>query len=131
MERGLNKLMIIGFVESDPEMRFTPNGRPVTTFTVGAPRTWTTADGVRSEEIEWFNVVAWGALAEVCKAQLAKDYTVFVEGRIHTRTWDDEAGRRHSRAEVVANQIVPLNDRRQFLDEALGDGSADGGDYAF
>jgi single-strand DNA-binding protein len=130
MERGLNKLLLIGYVERDPEMRYTPTGRPVTSFTVGTTYTWVSAKGERHEETEWFNVVAWDVLAEVCKNQLARNYLVFVEGRIRTRNWEDENGKRHSRAEVVAHRIIPLNDRRSTSEVDFPvDGDAD--DYAF
>ncbi len=68
MGRGLNKVMIIGYLGRDPEMRYTPSGRPVTSFSVATSRTWTSAEGERREETEWFNVVAWGTLAEICKS---------------------------------------------------------------
>ena len=67
MSRGLNKVQIIGHLGKDPEMRYTPSGKPVTTFSVAVSRSWNSADGERHSEIEWFNVVAWGNLAEICK----------------------------------------------------------------
>ena len=67
MSRGLNKVMIIGNLGRDPEMRYTPSGKPVTTFSVATSRTWSTSDGEKREETEWFNVVAWSSLAEICK----------------------------------------------------------------
>jgi len=67
MSRGLNKVMIIGHLGRDPEMRYTPSGKPVTTFTVATSRTWNSTDGERHTETEWFNVVTWGNLAEICK----------------------------------------------------------------
>ena len=70
MSRGLNKVMIIGHLGRDPEMRYTPSGRPVTTFSVATSRSWSTVDGERHQETEWFNVVAWGNLAEICKQYL-------------------------------------------------------------
>ena len=73
MNRGLNKVMIIGRLGRDPEMRYTPSGRPVTTFSVGTNRSWNTANGERRTETEWFNVVAWSSLAEICKQYLLKD----------------------------------------------------------
>jgi len=80
MPRGLNKVLIIGRLGREPEMRYTPSGRPVTSFSVATSRTWTTPDGDRREETEWFNVVAWGNLAEICKQQLTKGQQVYVEG---------------------------------------------------
>lgn len=80
MSRGLNKVLIIGQLGRNPEMRYTPSGRPITTFNVGAHRSWNTSDGERRSEIEWFNAVAWSNLAEICKRYLSNCSLVFVEG---------------------------------------------------
>lgn len=111
MVRGLNKVMIIGHVGRDPELRYTPSGRPVASFSVATSRTWTAADGERREETEWFNVVAWGNLAEICKTHLNKGQQVYVEGRLQTRGWEDESGTRHYRTELVANEMLILDTR--------------------
>lgn len=108
--RSLNKVMIIGQVGRDPEMRFTPSGRPVTTFPVATTRVWTTSNGERREETEWFNVVAWGGLAEICKQRLRKGMYVYVEGRLQTRGWEDEKGQKHYRTELVANEMILLGE---------------------
>jgi single-strand DNA-binding protein len=129
MARGLNKVMIIGHLGRDPEMRYTPNGRPVTSFSVATTRTWTSAEGERREETEWFNVVAWGNLAEICKAHLSKSQQVYVEGRLQTRGWEDEDGKKHFRTELVANEMILLGDRRQPID--YYEDESEGGDYAF
>jgi single-strand DNA-binding protein len=113
MARGLNKVLIIGRVGRDPEMRYTPSGRPVTTFSVGTSRTWTTADGERKTETEWFNVVAWSSLAEICKQYLAKDRLVYIEGRLQTRHWEDQEGNKHSATEIVASEMIVLEERRE------------------
>lgn len=110
--RGLNKVMIIGRLGRDPEMRYTPSGRPVTSFSVAASRTWIGPDGERREETEWFNVVAWAQLAEICKQHLAKGSQVYVEGRLQTRSWEDPEGKKHYRTELVANEMILLGDRR-------------------
>jgi single-strand DNA-binding protein len=137
MGRGLNKVMIIGYLGRDPEMRYTPSSRPVTSFSVATSRTWTSAEGERREEIEWFNVVAWGQLAEICKTHLRKNQQVYVEGRLQTRGWEDETGKKHFRTELVANEMILLGDRRR--DYGFDDGEdvdfsmsdPDTGDYAF
>lgn len=134
MARGLNKVMIIGFVGREPEMRFTPSGRPVTSFSVATSRSWTSAEGERREETEWFNVVAWGNLAEICKTHLTKGQQVYVEGRLQTRGWEDETGKKHFRTELVANEMILLGERRpthhEFeFDSETGDHSDD--DYTF
>jgi len=132
MGRGLNKVMIIGHVGRDPEMRYTPSGRPVTSFSVATSRTWTSAEGERREETEWFNVVAWGNLAEICKAHLTKGQQVYVEGRLQTRGWEDETGKKHFRTELVANEMILLGDRRPHHGEIdYMDEDSDTGDYAF
>lgn len=133
MGRGLNKVMIIGIVGRDPEMRYTPSGRPVTSFSVATSRSWTSAEGERREETEWFNVVAWGNLAEICKSHLAKNQQVYVEGRLQTRGWEDETGKKHFRTELVANEMILLGDRRrdQHADIDFVDDGGDNGDYAF
>ncbi len=134
MARGLNKVMIIGHVGRDPEMRYTPSGRPVTSFSVATGRTWTSAEGERREEVEWFNVVAWGALAEICKTHLSKNQQVYIEGRLQTRGWEDETGKKHFRTELVANEMILLGDRRRefHAEDVEGiDSDGDSGDYAF
>jgi len=113
MARGLNKVLIIGRVGRDPEMRYTPSGRPVTTFSVGTSRAWTTADGERRTETEWFNVVAWSSLAEICKQYLTKDRLVYIEGRLQTRHWEDQEGNKHTATEIVASEMIVLEERRE------------------
>jgi single-strand DNA-binding protein len=112
MSRGLNKVMVIGHLGRDPEMRYTPSGRPVTTFTVAVSRSWNTADGERRTETEWFNIVAWGNLAEICKQYLHKGQQVYIEGRLQTRRWEDNEGQKRTSVEVVANEMMMLGDRR-------------------
>ncbi len=112
MSRGLNKVMVIGHLGKNPEMRYTPSGRPVTTFSVAVSRSWNTADGERRSETEWFNIVAWGNLAEICKQYLHKGQQVYIEGRLQTRRWEDKEGQKHTNVEVVANEMMMLGDRR-------------------
>lgn len=112
MSRGLNKVMLIGRLGRDPEMRYTPSGRPVTTFSLASSRTWNTSDGERKTETEWFNIVTWGSLAEICKQFLTKGQQVYIEGRLQTRNWEDSEGQKHSATEVVANEMIILGERR-------------------
>lgn len=113
MSRGLNKVMIIGHLGREPEMRYTPSGRPVTTFTVATSRSWNTADGEHHTETEWFNIVTWSNLAETCKQYLTKGQQVYIEGRLQTRHWEDKEGNKHNSVEVVANEMIMLGDRRE------------------
>ncbi len=116
MSRGLNKVMIIGHLGRDPEMRYTPSGRPVTNFSVATTRSWNTADGERRSETEWFNVVAWSSLAEICNQYLKKGQQVYIEGRLQTRRWEDDDGNKRSTVEVVAKEMVMLGDRKKKTD---------------
>jgi single-strand DNA-binding protein len=113
MSRGLNKVMIIGHLGREPEMRYTPSGRPVTTFSVATSRSWKTSDGERKTQTEWFNVVAWGSLAEICNQYLSKGQQVYIEGRFQTRRWDDENGNHRSALEVVAKEMIMLGERKK------------------
>jgi single-strand DNA-binding protein len=111
MSRGLNKVMVIGNIGRDPEMRYTPSGKHVTSFSLASSRSWTAPNGERREETEWFNVVTWGNLAEICNQKLFKSQQVYVEGRLQTRSWEDDRGQRHFRTEVVANEMIILGPR--------------------
>lgn len=113
MSRGLNKVMILGHLGRDPEMRYTQSGRPVTTFSVATSRSWKTSEGDRREETEWFNIVAWGNLAEICNQYLSKGQQVYIEGRLQTRKWEDEDGNRRTTVEVVAREMVMLGEKKQ------------------
>ena len=111
MPRGLNKVMIIGQIGHDPDMRYTPSGKPVTSFSVTVTRNWVTAEGERREATEWFNVVAWGNLAEICNQYLRNGRRVYVEGHLQTRSWEDQTGQKHFRTELVANEMIMLDGR--------------------
>ncbi|HWO94027.1 MAG TPA: single-stranded DNA-binding protein [Dehalococcoidia bacterium] len=108
---SLNKVMIIGNLGTDPEMRFTANGSAVTTFRIAATRNYTSSDGERREETEWFSVVTWNKLAETCSQYLQKGRRAYVEGRLQTRSWEGQDGQRRYRTEVIANTVL-------FLDRA-------------
>jgi single-strand DNA-binding protein len=99
-------------------MRYTPSGRPVTTFKVATSRSWNTANGERHSETEWFNVVTWGNLAEICKQYLTKGKQVYIEGRLQTRHWEDKEGVKHSTIEIVANEMIMLGERREANNHA-------------
>lgn len=106
---GLNKMLVIGNLGSDPEMRYTPNGNPVTSFTVATNRNYTTPSGERREETEWFRVVAWNQLAEHCNQFLAKGRRVYVEGRLKSDTWTGPDGQTRFRNEIIANSVLFLD----------------------
>jgi len=106
---SLNKVMIIGNLGSEPEMRFTPNGNPVTSFSVATNWVYTTSEGERKQETEWFTVVAWNKLAEQCNQFLTKGRLVYAEGRLHTRTWEGQDGQKHYRTEIIASRVTFLD----------------------
>lgn len=112
MSRGLNKVMIIGHLGRDPEMRYTPSGRPVVTFSVAVSRSWNSSSGERRSETEWFKIVAWGNLAEICKKYLTKGQQVYIEGRLQIRRWEDKENQQRTSVEVVANEMTMLGERR-------------------
>ena len=109
MVRSLNKVMVIGKVGRAPEMRYMPSGRPVTSFSVGTTRTGKDIERGEPEESEWFNVIAWGDLAERCKEELRENDQVYVEGRLQTRSWETDSGSSRFRAELVVNEMILLN----------------------
>lgn len=113
MARGLNKVMLIGNVGREPELRFTASGKPVTSFSLAVSRRWKASDGQRREETEWFNVVAWGNLAEICDRYVSKSQQIYVEGRLQTRSWENEQGVRQFRTDVVANEVTVLEPRNR------------------
>ena len=115
----LNKVMIIGNVGTDPEMRFTPNGTPVTSFRLATNRLFTTSDGERRKETEWFDVVTWRRQAESCNQFLSKGQRVYVEGRLRTRSWEAQDGRTQFRIEIQADRVIFL-DRRPVAPSELG-----------
>ena len=106
---GLNKVMIIGNVGNDPEMRFTPNGNPVTSFRVATNRFYTTPDGERKQETDWFTIISWNKLAEQCNQFLNKGRLVYVEGRLRNRSWEGQDGQKRFRTEIIANRVTFLD----------------------
>ena len=105
---GLNKAMVIGNVGKDPEMRYTANGKAVTTFSVAVNRNFQGTDGERREETDWFDVVTWDKLAELCSQFLQKGRQAYVEGRLHTRSWEGQDGQKRYRTEVIAQSVLFL-----------------------
>jgi single-strand DNA-binding protein len=123
--------MIIGRLGQDPEMRYTPSGRPLTKFQLAANRSWTTADGEKKTETEWFNIVAWGKLAEICNQYLKKGQQVYIEGRLHTRRWQDDEGANHSSVEVITQEMIMLDGRAGDENNPESDDMPDQDEYPF
>jgi single-strand DNA-binding protein len=110
---SLNKVMIIGNLGRDPEMRYTPSGQAVTQFTVAVNRNYKDGQGEWQEETEWFRVVAWAQLAERTAENLRKGRKVYVEGRLQTRQWEDQSGQKRYTTEVIAQTVTALDRRPQ------------------
>jgi single-strand DNA-binding protein len=129
---GLNKMMVIGNVGTDPELRYTPNGNPVTSFRLATSRAYTTGDGDRRQDTEWFTVVAWNQLAEQCNQYLTKGRRAYVEGRLHSNTWEGQDGKPRFSNEIIAARIIFL-DRSPTggVGESDGEGDLDAGDLPF
>ena len=109
----LNKVMIIGNLGADPEMRYTANGSAVTEFRAAVNRHYTAGDGERREETEWFRVVTWNRLAETCSQYLEKGRQVYVEGRLRTRSWEGQDGVTRYVTEVIAQEVRFLGGGRR------------------
>ncbi len=108
---GLNKIMVIGNVGTDPEMRYTPSGSPVTSFRLATNRRYNTQDGERREETEWFTIVAWSQLAEQVNQYLSKGRRAYVEGRLHSHSYQGNDGQTRFTNEIIADRVL-------FLDRA-------------
>jgi len=108
---SMNKIMLIGNVGVDPEMRFTPNGIPVTSFSVATNRSFNSPEGERREETTWFRVVTFRKQAESCSQFLTKGQRVYVEGRLRTREWEGQDGQKRMTVEVLADRVLFLDKR--------------------
>lgn len=105
----LNRAQLIGNVTRDPEVRTTPTGQTVCSFSVATNAQWTDAQGNKQQRAEFHNIVAWGKLAEICRQFLAKGRKVYVEGRLQTRDWEAQDGAKRTRTEIVAENMIMLD----------------------
>ncbi len=112
MARSLNKVMLIGNLTRDPELRYTPQGTAVVTFSVATNRQWKTESGEMKDNAEFHRVVAWDKLAEICGKMLKKGIRVYVEGRLQTRTWQAQDGAQKSTTEIVISDMIVLDSRK-------------------
>ena len=138
MARGVNKVILIGNLGSDPEVRYTPDGVPVANFSLATNESWNDKDGQRQERTEWHRLVLWRRQAEVAQQYLKKGSKIYVEGRLQTRSWDDQSGQKRYTTEIVVNDMQMLDSRGEgggsgYSDEggsSAGGGSDFGGDRA-
>jgi len=110
---GVNKVILIGNLGKDPELRYTPGGQAVATFSLATSEKWRDKDGVMQDRTEWHNIVVWGRQAEIAKEYLAKGRPVYLEGRIQTRSWEDKDGNKRYTTEIVAQRLQFLGGRDQ------------------
>jgi single-strand DNA-binding protein len=120
MAAGVNKVILIGNLGRDPELRYTQSGQAVANFTLATTETWNKKEGGREERTEWHRIVAWGRTAELCAQYLAKGRTVYVEGRLQTREWENREGQKQRTTEIVALTV-------QFLGGSRGSGPGQAG----
>lgn len=107
-QRSLNKVMLLGNLGRDPEVRYTASGRAVASFTLATTFTWRDQEGSDQEKTEWHRIVAWGRLGEICGEYLSKGQKVYIEGRIQSRDWEDQDGNKRTTVEIVANDMIML-----------------------
>ena len=115
---SVNKAILIGNLGADPELRYTAGGRAVANFRMATTRNWTTKDGEKKEETEWHRIVAWDKLAEIIGEYLKKGSPVYVEGRIQTKSWEDQNGAKRWSTEIVALEMKMLGQRQGAGSEA-------------
>lgn len=120
--RSVNKVILIGNLTRDPELRYTPQGTPVCSFGLATNREWS-VEGVKKEAADFHNIVAWNKLAELCSQLLSKGSKVYVEGRLQTRDWMDNDGNKRYKTEVVIDEMIVLVSRK-------GAGESDGEEYS-
>src|ERR1035437_4043203 len=116
MARSLNRVQLIGNLTRDPELRYTPSGTAVCSFSIATNRNWTTDTGEKKEEVEFHRIVSWNKLAELCSQFLTKGRKVFVEGRLTTRSWDAQDGTKKTTTEIIINDMILLDNRREGTD---------------
>lgn len=121
MARSLNKVMLIGNLTRDPELRYTPQGTAVVTFSIATNRQWKTESGENKDQAEFHRIVAWDKLAEICGKMLKKGIRVYVEGRLQTRTWQAQDGAAKSTTEIVISDMLVLDSRKDAGDASIPD----------
>ena len=125
MARSLNRVQLIGNLTRDPELRCTPSGTAVCTFSIATNRSWTLDTGEKKEEVEFHRIVAWNKLAEICSQFLTKGRKVFVEGRLATRSWSAQDGTQKQTTEIVISDMILLDNRRMEGGEAFAKQSSE------
>ena len=110
---SVNKVILVGNLGTDPEIRYTPSGTAVANFSLATHEQWTNKDGEKGERTQWHRIVAWGRLGEICGEYLKKGSPVYIEGRIQTRAWEDRDGNKRYTTEIIAQAMQMLSSRRE------------------
>ena len=126
---GVNKVMIIGRLGADPEVKEISTGNTVTTLSVATSESWNDKQGQKQERTEWHRVVVWGKLAELCGKYLSKGRQLYVEGRLQTRSWEDQNGQKKYTTEVVANNVQFLSGASEQKSQSSSSSNADYQDF--
>ena len=126
---GVNKVLIIGRLGADPEVKTVAGGQNVARLSVATSENWTDREGQKQERTEWHRVVVWGKLAELCGKYLAKGRQVYLEGRLQTRSWEDNQGQKKYSTEIVANVVQFLGGQQEGRSANTGGGGGGGGDF--
>lgn len=122
--QNVNLAIVMGNLTRDPELRYTPNGQPVTSFGVATNRSWKDSNGDKKDEVEFHEVVVWGKLAELCSQYLTKGRKVHVMGRLQTRSWEGQDGAKRQKTEIVAQDIAFVDSKRDGGDSPAEDSKA-------
>ncbi len=118
----INKVILVGRLGRDPEMRYTNTGTPVVNFSLATDEVWNSREGNRQTRTEWHNVVVWSRLAEICNEYLAKGKLIYLEGRLQTREWEDRDGNKRRTTEIVASEMKMLGKRSEEPEPARTSG---------
>jgi single-strand DNA-binding protein len=125
----INKVILIGNLGADPEIRYTQSGTPVVNFTIATTERWKDKEGQQQEQTEWHRIVAWRRLAEICGEYLSKGSRVYIEGKLQTRKWQDQSGNDRYTTEVIANEMKMLTPRGAGTGEGAGANDGGYGDF--
>ncbi len=128
MANGVNKVILIGNLGKDPELRYTPNGTAVATFSIATNERWKDKDGNFQDHTEWHRIVAWRKLAEIVGEYLKKGSQVYIEGRLRSRTWEDQNGMKRTTVEIMADNLQMLGRREGVAPADIAEPPAPGDD---
>ena len=112
-KNSINKVILIGHVGSDPELKFTPSGASITSFSLATNEVWINADKEKQERVEWHSIIAWNKLADFSKEYIIKGQLIYIEGSLHTNTWVDKDKINRKKVEIICNSITPLDWKKE------------------